>query len=231
MKESDLFEPIKKYFTDNGCSGDGEVEGIDLYLEKDGLSTAVELKKTLDFKAIQQAALDQRTCDFAYIGIFRPGNLNSKANRNKIYLLKRLGIGLICVSPRSGTVEVVCDPLVSELSAFQRNHRKERETVKAEFQNRRTRNNVGGVHQTRLLTAYREEALWILYCLDRMGGQGDCKRVRELTGNPKSTGILYKNYDGWFSSVARGVYGISEKGRTALEAYREVIETFPDVPV
>ena len=223
MKESDLFDPIKKYFLAEGYTGDGEVAAIDLYLEKDGLSTAVELKKTLDFRSIQQAALDQKTCDFVYIGIFRPRDLNSKSSKDKIYLLKRLGIGLICVSPRTMAVEVVSDPIVSEISSFQKRHKDRTEEIKAEFRKRKVKNNTGGVNKTRLLTAYKEESLQVLDALNRLGGQAACKQIREITGNPKTTNILYNNFSGWFEKAAKGVYGISEKGRAALAEYAETI--------
>lgn len=224
MKESDLFGPVKQFFTDDGYCGDGEVAGIDLYLERDGMSTAVELKKTLDFKAIQQAALDQRVCDFVYIGIFRPKDLYSKSGKDKLYLLKRLGIGLICVSARSGRVEVVSEPLVSELSAFQNRHKDKAASVRNEFKNRKARNNTGGVNRTGLLTAYKEQSLLLLYALERLGGTGSGKQLRELTGIEKSRPILYNNYNGWFEHVSKGLYGVSEKGRAALAAYREEIE-------
>lgn len=223
MKESELFEPIRNYFTEQGYSGDGEVSGIDLYMEKDGLSTAVELKKTLDYRALQQAALDQRVCDFVYIGIFRPRDLHSRRVRDKLYLLKRLGIGLICVSPRTGRVELVNEPLVSELAHFQKAHRDRREAVKAEFQRRRIRDNTGGVNRTKLMTAYREEALLVLSCLGGLGGQGSCRQIREGTQLPNSTSILHDNHYGWFENVSRGVYRITEQGYGALSEYGGII--------
>ena len=224
MKESDLFEPIKKYFTDMGYCGDGEVDRIDLYLEKDGLSTAVELKQTLDFRSIQQATIDQKTCDFVYIGIFRPRDLFSRSGKDKIYLLKRLGIGLICVSAKTGTVEVICDPVVSELSSFQKRSKEKTEEIKAEFRKRRIRSNPGGVNKTGLMTAYKEDALAVLSRLDQLGGESTCKSIRQLTGNPKTTGILYDNYYGWFENVSKGVYKITEKGHEALKDYQPAIE-------
>lgn len=224
MREADLFEPIKKYFEENAYTGDGEVRGIDLYLEKDGLSTAVELKKSLDFKAVQQAAADQKSCDFVYIGIFRPRDLYSASGRDKIYLLKRLGIGLICVSPRSGSVEVITPPVVSELSYFQKRSKSDAKAVKEEFRRRRFKGNTGGVCKTELLTAYREEALLILSALNELGGGACCKQIRELASVPKTTSILYKNHYGWFENVSKGVYKISDAGCKALEQYAETIE-------
>ncbi len=224
MKESDLYLPIKDHFSALGYTADGEVGGIDILLEKEGSYTAIELKKSLDFRSIQQAALDQKHCDFVYIGIFRPKELYSPSGRDKLYLLKRLGIGLICVSPRSFRVEIVNDPIVSELSAFQKKGKAETDKLKEEFRSRRVKNNKGGVSRTKLMTAYREDAIMILHCLKECGGEALCGQVREATGNPKSSQILRDNYYGWFEKVARGRYRIGEKGLSALEEYRDVIE-------
>lgn len=76
-------------------------------MEKDDESVAVELKVTLDFKAVQQAALRRKITDHVFIGIFKPKNMNSHSFKDKTYLLKRLGIGLIVVSKRSKMVELV----------------------------------------------------------------------------------------------------------------------------
>lgn len=223
MKESDLFEPIRAWFAADGYIGDGEVNGIDLYLEKDGLSTAVELKQTLDFKAIRQAALDQRVCDLVYIGIFRPRNLDTREMKEKIYLLRRLGIGLICVSPRTGKAEPVSDPIVSELTNFQKNHKDRTDSLKKEFRDRKLKNNTGGVRKTKLLTAYREESLLVLEALHRLGGQGTGRQISEMTGNKKATNILYRNVYGWYEHTARGEYRLAGAGIQALDEYAETV--------
>ena len=57
--ERDLFEPIKTFFEEQGYVCDGEVNDIDIFMQKEDDSVAVELKQTLDFRAIQQAALRQ----------------------------------------------------------------------------------------------------------------------------------------------------------------------------
>ena len=98
--EKDLFLPIKAYFEAYGYTCDGEVQDIDLYMEKGDESVAVELKQELDFKAVQQAALRQKLTDTVYIGIFKPKDMGRRAFQDKLYLLKRLGIGLIVVSRR-----------------------------------------------------------------------------------------------------------------------------------
>lgn len=221
--EKDLFEPIKLYFEQFGYQCDGEVNDIDLYLEKGDECIAIELKQSLNFKVLQQAALRQKLTDIVYIGIFRPKDYGSKAFRDKIYLLKRLGIGLILVSKRGGKVEIVSDPVVSELSSFQQRNKEKQKALAAEFKKRRIKNNTGGVHGVRVITGYREEALLILDAMMELGGQASTREIRKSSGIEKTTQILYNNYYGWFEGVQRGVYKVTEKGLQALEEFEAAI--------
>ena len=217
--EKDLFEPIKTYFEGYGYTCDGEVHDIDLYMEKEDQSVAVELKVTLDFKALQQAALRQKITDFVFIGIFRPKDLFSKGFQDKLYLLKRLGIGLIVVSKRTHAVEIVLEPVVSELSNFQVHNQKKRIALASEFQRRKVKSNTGGVSKTKLITSYREDALLVLDALCELDGEASTKDIRTYSGIKKATAILYDNYYGWFEHVKPGIYRLSEEGYAALEEF------------
>lgn len=221
--EKDLFDPIKEYFEKFGYICDGEVRDIDLYMEKGSENVSVELKETLDFKAVQQAALRQKISDIVYIGIKRPKDMGSHAFRDKLYLLKRLGIGLIVVSPRTGLMEIVSEPVVSELSVFRTRNRKKREAVSEELRRRKVKNNTGGVRNTKLVTAYRENALLVLDAIMESGGEASTKDIRELSGVQFAAGILQKNFYGWFKRVSKGVYGVTEQGLNALEEFTEAI--------
>lgn len=221
--EKDLFQPIKEYFEELGYVCDGEVEDIDLYMEKDDESVAVELKQTLDFRALQQAALRQKLVDTVYIGIFKPKDLFSRSSRDKIYLLKRLGIGLITVSKRSKAVEIVSEAVVSDISNFKRANGKNKKRLTEEFNKRRTKNNVGGVHCTKLITGYREDALLVLDALMELGGKAKSREIKKISGVENSTRILYNNYYGWFEGVEKGVYKVTEKGFDALEEFEDTI--------
>lgn len=223
--ERDLFEPIRKYFADQGYDLDGEVQDIDLYMEKGEESVAVELKVTLDFRAVQQAAQRQKLVDYVYIGIFKPSDLYSHSFRDKLYILKRLGIGLIVVSKRGGVVTVVSEPVVSELSRFQATaaNKRKKKALKKEFKKREARNNVGGVRGTKIMTGYREEALLVLDALAELGGEAKTAQIRELSGIKRSTDILYANYYGWFENISKGVYRIVDAGYAALEEFEEAL--------
>ena len=221
--ERDLFLPIKTYFENFGYVCDGEVKGIDLYMENGEKNVAVELKQTLDFKSVQQAALRQKITDIVYIGIFKPKDLYSSAFKDKLYLLKRLGIGLIVVTKRGQTVEIVSEPIVTELSSFQKRNVGKRKALSEEFHKRKTKNNIGGVNGTKLITGYREDALLVLDALIALAGEGSSRKVREISGVANATRIMYQNYYGWFCNVSTGYYKVTETGRNALEEFSGVI--------
>lgn len=221
--EKDLFHPIKTYFESYGYTCDGEVRDIDLYMEKDGQSIAVELKQTLDFKSVQQAALRQKLTDFVYIGIFMPKDLHSRSFQDKLYILKRLGIGLIVVSKRSKSIEIVSEPVVSELSTYQSRNKGKKKALSEEFQKRRTKSNTGGIHGTKLITSYREDALLVLDALLELGGEASTREIHTLSGVANSTKILYYNHYGWFAGVGTGRYRVTEAGCQAVEDFEEAI--------
>lgn len=221
--EKDLFAPIKEYFENSGYTCDGEVEGIDLYMERGEEKAAVELKVDLDFRSVQQAALRQKIIETVYIGIFRPRNMNSSAFRDKLYLLKRLGIGLIVVSKRSGEVQVVNEPTVTELSVFQRTNKRKKKAVSEEFNKRRTKNNTGGVNRSKLITSYREDALLVLDALAELGGKSQADEVKKLSAIEKARNIMYYNHYGWFERTGKGEYGVTEAGYAALEEFEDTV--------
>ncbi|MDO4492720.1 MAG: DUF2161 family putative PD-(D/E)XK-type phosphodiesterase [Clostridia bacterium] len=228
--EKELFPAVKALFEETGYRGDGEVGGIDLVLEKNDVRIAVELKESLNFRVVQQAALRQKIADFVYIAVPRPRDLYSRSGKDKQYLLKRLGIGLIVVSKRTGRAEVVLDPVPGELSAFQARNKAQRDALAEELRQRRLKTNTGGVNKTKLLTAYREEALLVLHALAELGGEAATAEIRNASGVARATNILYLNHYGWFSHTAKGRYAVSSVGTAALTEYAEVIRALTDTP-
>lgn len=219
--EKDLFLPIKEYFENYGYVCDGEVHDIDMYMVKDGHSIAVELKQTLDFRSVQQAALRQKITDEVYIGIFKPSDLFSKSFKDKIYILKRLGIGLIVVSKKTNAVNVVNEPIVTELSAYQSRNKGKKKALEKEFDKRTVKTNIGGVFGTKLITGYRENALLVLDALAELGGEAKALEVSKESGVENAREIMYHNHYGWFEAKGRGVYSLKTEGYDALEEFEE----------
>ncbi|MBR1649607.1 MAG: hypothetical protein IJ691_00415 [Lachnospiraceae bacterium] len=221
--ERDLFGPVKEYFEKQGYICDGEVEDIDLYMEKGEEHVAVELKVDLDFKALRQAALRQKYVETVYIAVFKPMSLRNTAYRDKLYLLKRLGIGLLLVSKKSLEVQVANEPLVTELSVYQKQNRNKKKKLTAEFSKRRTKNNVGGVRGEKLISAYREDALLVLDACAELGGEVKGREVRKLCNIEKTADILRSNYYGWFEKIETGVYRVTDAGYAALEEFEDTV--------
>ena len=221
--ERDLFGPVKEYFEKQGYICDGEVEDIDLYMERGEEHVAVELKVDLDFKALRQAALRQKYVETVYIAVFKPKSLKNTAYRDKLYLLKRLGIGLLLVSKRSLEVQVANEPLVTELSVYQKQNRNKKKKLTAEFSKRRTKNNVGGVRGEKLISAYREDALLVLDACAELGGEVKGREVRKFCNIEKTADILRSNYYGWFEKIETGVYRVTDAGYAALEEFEDTV--------
>ncbi len=221
--EKELFNPIKKYFESRGYTVDGEVDGMDMYMKRGEETAAVELKQTLDFRVFQQAALRQKLVDTVYVGTFNPKNMRSKAVRDKIYILKRLGIGLIAVSKRTGRVELISDAVVSPLENFKKLNHTRSEHASEEFNKRRTKGNTGGVTGEKLITSYREDALLVLDALVELGGEAKGKDVAALSGIKRATTIMHSNFYGWFKKVSTGVYSVTDAGYNALEEFEETV--------
>ena len=85
------------------------------------------------------------------------------------------------------------------------------------------KSNTGGVHRTKLITGYREDALLVLDALMELGGKAPTKQIRELSRVEKTTSILYDNYYGWFEHEKKGVYSVREAGLHALEEFEETL--------
>ena len=221
--ERDLFGPVKEYFEKQGYICDGEVEDIDLYMERGEEHVAVELKVDLDFKALRQAALRQKYVETVYIAVFKPKSLKNTAYRDKLYLLKRLGIGLLLVSKRSLEVQVANEPVVTELSVYQRQNQNKKKKLNAEFSKRRTKNNVGGVRGEKLISAYREDALLVLDACAELGGEVKGREVRKLCNIEKTAAILRADYYGWFEKIETGVYRVTDAGYAALEEFEDTV--------
>jgi len=222
--EKDLFNPIKKHFEAQGFVCDGEVDGIDLYMEKDGMAVAVELKVSLDFRVVMQAALRQKLVPHVYIGTFAVKSTRSSLFRDKLYLLKRLGIGLILVTKSSKAVNILCEPAQPQLKDTASTARK-RKHLKHEFSERRTHLNTGGVNKKKLITSYREDALLVLNTLAEIGGEASPAQVKTLCAVERTYNILYYNHYGWFKHSSKGLYSITDKGYDALEEFEDVLYT------
>ncbi|MCR2822198.1 DUF2161 domain-containing phosphodiesterase [Lederbergia panacisoli] len=226
--EVDLYEPVHRYFKRLGYKVHGEVHHCDVAAVKDENLIIVELKLFLNIDLLIQATKRQRLTDMVYIAIPRPKfSLRTKKWKDICYLIRRLELGLIIVSfQKSGAyAEVKIDPSPFDRNKSMQVSRKKRENIVKEIEGRHGDYNVGGSNQTKIMTAYKENCIHIACCLACFGILSP-RRLRELGTGDKTLSILHKNYYGWFERVKRGTYIISEKGKTELKLYPEIVEHY-----
>jgi hypothetical protein len=218
MKETELYEPIKKLLEEEGYHIKAEVGHVDVYGIKENQTIAVELKTTISLKLIYQALDRKKVADIVFIGI--PLSATKSHRKDMKYLrelLAKLGIGIIVVSQNDAKILLTPD----SSSIKKRDNVKKRRVVK-EFNQRANHQNIGGT-QGKKITAYKENAIRIAYMLRKMKNASP-KELMEHTGINKAPQILQANYDNWFMKVSRGVYQLTELGEKELDTYLEVLD-------
>lgn len=204
MKETHLFLPVKKLFESMGFDVEAEIEHIDMVVKKEDRYIAIELKKELNVQVIAQVLKRQTLTDEAYIATFKPTKkvMHSKIYKDKLLILKRLGIGLITVDASASIIKE------SEV-VLPRKNKKKRKRLKETFEHL-NKENIGGSHQVKRMTLYRKQAMSIAQCIGKMPKKA--AQIKLETGIDKAYSILYKNYYGWFKALGKGLYQLSDLG-------------------
>lgn len=212
IMESDLFLPVRNYLESLGYAVNGEVMHCDLLANKEEEWLVVELKKTLNLEVILQAAERQKISDLVYIAVVKPEKFHKNSKYKRIcHLLRRLEIGLMLVkvNEKGWQVEVVQTAEPFDRVKSQRINQKKRVKTQEEFKKRKSQS-IGGVTKTKVMTAYREQAVELAKLLEEKG-PSQPKNLTELGIEPKQIqNILYKNYYGWFNRLGKGIYETSE---------------------
>jgi hypothetical protein len=221
MTETDLARPLCDWLSEQGYTVRSEVRDCDIAALRGDELLIVEIKKTLSLALLVQAAERQRMTDSVYVAVPRPSSKWKwwKENRGVFHLLRRLAVGLILVSPSNGgpPVDVVFRPQ----PLVRRRRAPSRRAVMAEIAGRMADFNTAGSSRTKLVTAYRENAVHVACALLGRGGMAPA-RLRELGTGPKTQSILRDNVYGWFERTGRGVYRLSDCGRRELKDYPEL---------
>ncbi len=216
MKESDLFEPIKKYLEASGYKVRAEVKNCDITATKDDELIIIELKLSATLQLFIQATDRQRITDSVYIAIPKSSTRSKKHWKGIRHILRRLELGLIFVDVDNpvNPVEIVFHPI-----QFQRKKiSKRRKAILKEVENRSDNLNVGGSNKRKIVTAYRENAIQIAVYLKEIGATTP-KKLREYNSGKKTLSILYSNFYGWFQRVDHGLYEITVKGKQELKKF------------
>jgi hypothetical protein len=227
--EVDLFKPVSDFLIEQGYTVRSEVKDCDIAAYKDEELVIVELKRNLSVDLLTQAVNRQKCADIVYMAVPKPKKLTSNAKWNDIiHLVKRLELGLILVSfkGKKGIVEIAVHPTPFDREASRRGNKKRREGIIKEAKGRYIDANIGGSTRTKLVTAYKESAIYVACCLEKYGPLSP-KKIKDLVADGvKPAPILTMNHYGWFDKVERGIYGITDAGRDALVEHKQFAEYY-----
>lgn len=229
--EKDLFIPIHDYFLEHGYAVHGEVNDCDITVSKGSELIIIELKRNMSLQLLIQAAKRQRLTSRVYIGIPKPKySVFSKKWKDFCYIVRRLELGLITVSFKNDIekVQIIFEPSPFDRQKSMQRSKNKRKNLMNEINERHINYNTGGSTKTQLMTAYRENAVYIACCLKKLG-QLSPQMLRELGTGNKTQSILYKNFYGWFEREERGLYKLSDKGHEVFCLYPELIEYYNSI--
>ncbi len=215
MRETDLYPTIKTFLERQGYEVKAEVKSCDVVARKPGAPLlVVELKLGFTLQLIYQAVDRLAVTDHVYVAIAKP---KRGLPREAVKLCRRLGLGLILIGTLGG-IQVLAEPTAY---APRQSASRKQKLVK-EFNARSGDPNLGGSGGTKLMTAYKQDAL---RCLSHLQAQGPTKlaALRQATKVERAAGIMRDNYYGWFQNTSRGVYDLTAEGITAVTTFVEHI--------
>jgi len=228
-KESDLYEPVKIFLESKGYQVKAEVKDCDVVALKENQPTVVvELKLIFSLDLVLQGINRQNLTEDVYLAILAPDTPPKRKNwrsrqRGYLKLCRMLGLGLMLVNPNTQNkqnLQVLIDPK----PYTPRKNKKLQTRLINEFVTRQGDPNTGGVNRTKIITAYRQDAL---RCAMALSNQESLKvsEIGNVTGVQKAASILQKNYYNWFERKGRGVYALSGSGQEGLKVYAAALDS------
>ncbi|KRE12262.1 hypothetical protein ASE66_17005 [Bosea sp. Root483D1] len=213
--ETSLYPPVKRFLEELGYAVKGEIGRCDLVgLREDDPTVVVigELKLAFNLELILQGVDRLRLGDEIWLAAQLSARGKGRESDPRYRdLCRRLGFGLLGVTS-TGRVEV----LVSPTAPTPRKNPKARSRLVDEHRRRKGDPAAGGSTRRPIMTAYRQQAL---ACAAAMSAAP--QRPRDLKPScPDAQKILHRNVYGWFERADRGVYGLTEAGRSALAQWQ-----------
>lgn len=212
MRETELYGPVKTWLEEQGFEVKAEVGAADVVAcRADEDPVVVELKTGFSLTLLQQAVARQRLSDWVYVAVPRwKGKSAWRSFKANVGLCKRLGIGVVSVNLLDQTVHVHADP-----AEFRPRKSKPRKgALLKEFERREGDPNLGGTNG-KIVTAYQQEAERCLMFLIENGPSKGAD-VAKAVKAPQATRIMRLNHYGWFEKTARGVFDVSDAGRSRV---------------
>src|SRR5947209_254275 len=211
--ETNLYLPVKHFLERLGFQVKGEIGGCDLVaLSADSPPIVIigELKLAFNLELVLQAVERAAACDEVWLAVRSTANGRGREHDSRVRkLCRRLGFGLLVVHARG------FDIVVSPAAPMPRRDQRRRSRLVDEHRKRQGDPTAGGGSRQPIMTAYRQQALACASVLAH-GSQ----RVRDLRQSvPDAPKILQGNVYGWFAREERGIYGLTDAGRGALERW------------
>ncbi len=213
--ETSLYSPVKRFLEGLGFEVKGEVCGCDIVAVDRGSPIALvicELKLSFTLDLVLQAVDRSTACDEVWLAVRASLRGRGRESDPRVKKLCRLlGFGLLCVFG-SDRVDVLVEPAPWR----PRPNGKRRSRILDEHRRRKGDPATGGGTRRPIMTSYRQQALQCAAALALAPA-----RPRDLKDAiPDAPKILLRNVYGWFVRVERGVYALSEAGRTALVTWK-----------
>ena len=218
FKETDLYDPVKDFFTRLGYEVKSEARGCDVTAVKDGELIIIELKLTFNVRLLHQAMERQKITRQVYAAVPRPKRASPKEYKYNLEIAKRMGIGLIFVALDSPVRHVDIAVFPEADGKLTPSGMRKRAKLNEELEARTGDYNTGGSSKKKINTAFRERAVYIACVLERTGPLRASILVREYGCAQNAYGIMYNNFYGWFERAEGGGFTLTEKGREYLFA-------------
>lgn len=224
MKEISLYEPVKELFIGLGYQVKAELKDIDMTAIKEDETLLIELKTDLNLKLILQGAKRQRLSDHVYVAVPKPNYkvARSASYRDKQYLLRRLGLGLIHVDIKTQVAKIVLDPVLMDIKAAQRRNKNKKEVLINEFEGLSLDVNIGGMQGAKM-TLYKQNELKLLNLL-KDGQPHSTKEMVIATGDTKIARVPQMNFNQYFERVKVGWYRLTDIGVAACDKHEAILQ-------
>jgi len=214
MRETDLYEPIKRFLEQQGYEVKAEIGSADVVAVRGTEPPLiVETKTGFSLSLFHQGTERQAITDLVYIAVpLGRGQASKKALQRNLKLCRLLGLGLLTVGPRDPQVQVHADP--GPYRPRQSKGKKVR--LLSEFVRRVGDPNVGGATRKGLVTAYRQEAMRCAAFLLEHGAT-KAALVAKGSGVPHARKIMADNHYGWFQRLGAGIYDLTPEYNQRLD--------------
>lgn len=216
MQETDLYPPLKQYLEGLGYQVKGEIGLCDLVALREGEAPLIiELKRQLNLTLLLQCIERLNSSDNVYLGVPEELTILKTRYKSVAKLLRRLGLGLISINPKTGKVTVLLDPLPYQPKVIA----KRQGRLLGEFAKRVGDPLAGGSSTRRQqLTPYRRRAIALAEQL-RIQGPSKAQQLAQILDDKQARQLLYKDHYGWFERIDTGIYQLSPRGARELDGW------------